>query len=144
MENKMDETQILVESSSHGFSISIHGKKGADGDWLCAVEQNEMILSDYPTNDFIQTIEQERIYEKTEFILSFDDAFKKFDQEEWFLCRPQRIHKEFAEFFLEKFENRIEAYSEQETEEWAIEKFMLVTRIKEWRAKAAAAISKKS
>ncbi|MBT7891208.1 MAG: hypothetical protein HN580_19470 [Deltaproteobacteria bacterium] len=143
MENKDKKTKVLLESSSQGFSISIHGKKGEDGNWLCAVENNEVILSDFPTSDFLEKIEQERRYDKTDFILSFADAFKRFDLSEWILCRPLKIEKEFAEFVLNEFEKRMDEYSEQFPAESPTEEFMRKTRRDEWRTKAAASLASK-
>lgn len=143
MEDKTRQKTVLVQSNSHGFSASIRGMKGEDGNWLCAVEQNQIILTDYPTSDFIESIEQERIYDKTEYVLSFDEAFKRFDQTEWFLSRPLKIEKEFAEFILKEFEKRMDEYSEQYPAESPTEEFMRETRRKEWKKKVAATLSAK-
>jgi hypothetical protein len=144
MENRDNQSKVLVESSSQSFSFSIHGKKGDDGNWLCSVVSNEIVLSDYPTNDFIETIEQERRFDKTEFELSFEDAFRRFDESEWFLCRPLKIDPEFAEFILSKFEQRMDEYAEQYPTGTPTEEFMRKNRIDEWRAKAASSLTSKS
>ena len=82
-------------------------------------------------------------YDKTDFILSFADAFKRFDLSEWFLCRPLKIEKEFAEFVLNEFEKRMDEYSEQFPAESPTEEFMRKTRRDEWRTKAAASLASK-
>ncbi len=141
MEQKKGQAANLLEASSQDFSISIRGKMGADGTWQCAVISNEVILSDEPPIDFSVTMEVDRRFEQTEYVYSFTDAFRHFDQSEWFLCRPLKLHKDFAAFVLEAFEQRMEEYAEQNPGESPTVEFIRKSRIDEWRAKAAASLA---
>jgi len=141
MEPKNEQAINLLEASSQDFSISIRGKMGADGTWQCSVISNEVVLSDEPPVDFSVTMDMDRRFDQTEFMYSFADAFRHFDQSEWFLCRPLKIHKEFAAFVLEAFEERMGEYAEQNPGESPTVEFIRKSRIDEWRAKVAASLS---
>lgn len=130
------ENTIILKVGGQGFDISIHGKKDPNGNWVCAVERNEIVLSDQPDSDFIKEIEQERHYNKTDFTYSFEEAFKKLDQSEWFLCHPGKMHPEFADFILDAFEKRMSDYELQFPAESPMEEFVCQSRKDEWKKKA--------
>ncbi len=122
--------------SGHGIGILIHGIKGEDGHWRCAVERSEIVFVEQPDSDTIDSFEQERHYDKTQFEYSFDEAFRKFDLWEWFLYRPLKIQPEFAESILKKFEERIDEYEKQFPTESPFEKYVRESRKDEWEKKA--------
>lgn len=116
--------------------MAIRGIRGGDGVWNCAVEKSEITFPEFPNAEYIQSLEQERHYDKTGYEYSFEEAFGKFDLSEWFLCHPAAIHPDFADVVIEKFEQRMREYIEQYPAESSMERFIRENKIKEWRTKA--------
>ena len=136
MTNHNDSSIILVKATAQGFSIAIHGIKQSGGLWKCAVEKNEITLTDIPAYEEATSLGEQRAYQKSEFELSFEEAFKEFDRSEWFLCHPGRLHGDVADFILKELEQRFAEYEEQYPADSAMEKFIRENKLKEWRSKA--------
>ncbi|MBU2510947.1 hypothetical protein KJ966_06400 [bacterium] len=136
MNNQKEKSEILLKTSAKGFSITIFGKKEEDGQWNCAIERNEITLSEIPISEHVHSLGEQRSYEKTDFKFSFEEAFQKVDLSEWFLCRPDKIHVEFSDFVIEAFNSRMEEYDLQFPSDSPMESFIRENRIKEWKAMA--------
>ena len=141
MEHQKKDSEILLKATAQGFSVAIHGQKEEDGSWKCSLERNEITLTDLPTHEEAVDLGELRDYEKTEFELSFDEAFRKFDQSEWFLCHPGHIHADFAEFVMQKLDQKMEDYDNEFPADTAMESFFRKNKTKEWKAKADAALA---
>ncbi|MBU2646011.1 hypothetical protein KKI24_14995 [bacterium] len=139
MDNQTEKSEILVKAMAQGFSIAIHGRKSADGSWICSIVRNEITMTDVPISDHVSSLGERRDFEKTDFELDFEQAFRRFDQEEWFLCHPGTLHADFAEFVINAFDERMAAYNEQFPADSPMETFIRENKTKEWKAKAASA-----
>ncbi len=137
MNNQKENSEILLKATGQGFSIAIHGIQEEDGSWKCAVEENEIIITEVPISEHVTSLGERREYDKTEFKFSFEEAFKKFNQTEWFLCHPGKLHADFAEFVIEKHEERMEEYESEFPADTAMERFLRKNKIKEWKTKAS-------
>ena len=141
MEKQKGNAEILVKATAQGFSISIHGIRQPDGSWKCAVEKNEITFTDIPTHEEASSLGELRDYIKSEFELSFEDAFKEFNESEWFLCHPGRLHEDVVDIVMEALEKRFAEYEEQYPVDSPMEKFIRENKLKEWRSKAEKATS---
>ncbi len=136
MDNQKENSEILFKATGQGYSIFIHGKREEDGSWKCSVEENEITFTEIPKHEHVASLGEKRDHEKTEFRYSFEEAFKKIDQTEWFLCHPGKLHTEFAEFVMSIFDQRMEEYNVDFPAETTMEKFLRENKIKEWKTKA--------
>ena len=136
MENQQDKSEILVKATAQGFSVAIHGIRDGEGSWICSFEKSEITYTDIPINELATDLGELRDYEKTEFALSFEKAFAAFDQTEWYLCRPTKIHEDVADFVIEAFEKRMMEYNDRFPIDSPMEEFIRENKTKEWRAKA--------
>ncbi len=136
MNNQNESSVILVKATAQGFSIAIHGVKQSGGTWKCAVEKNEVTITDIPAYEDATSLGEQREYRKSEFELSFEEAYKEFDDSEWFLCHPGPLHGDVADFIMEKLEKRFAEYDEQYPADSPMEKFIRKNKLNEWRSKA--------
>jgi hypothetical protein len=136
MGNQQEKPEILLKASAQGYSITISGKKEEDGQWRCAVEQNEITLSEIPHSEYIDSLGEQRDYEKTDFKFSFEEALEYFDESEWFLCHPGKIHADFAEFVIKAFTKRMEEYDQQFPIDSPMERIIRKNKVKEWKEMA--------
>ncbi len=136
MNNQKEKSEILLKATGQGFSIAIHGKKDTDGSWKCSVERNEIVFADLQNSDHVNTLEEQRYHDVSDFKFSFEEAFRKFDQSEWYLCHPAKINPEFADFVIKAFDKRMEEYNQEFLADTPMERFIRKNKVKEWQTKA--------
>lgn len=135
MDNQKENTEILFKATGKGYSVSIHGRQKEDGSWECAIEENEVIVTEIPKEQHVNSLEEKREYEKTEFEYEFTEAFRKIEHSEWFLCHPGKIHPEFSDFVMNAFYSRMDEYNAEFPVESAMEEFLRNNKVKEWKEK---------
>jgi hypothetical protein len=143
MAQQQVQTEILVKATGKGFSIAIHGRKEKDGSWKCSLEKNEIVLTEIPYNELATSLGEQRHYDKTGYELSFEAAFEQFDQTEWFLCRPSKLHGEVADFVMRAFDKRWQEYDFQFPADSPVDQFIRKNKMDEWKTIAHLAQSGK-
>lgn len=128
-----DKSEILVKVTGKGFSMTIFGIRNDEDSWTCAVERNEIELTEIAADIYSSELGQQRTYEKSEFEYSFDEAFKQMNQTEWFLCHPAKLHPGVAETVIQAFEKRMEEYDQDYPAESPMERFIRDDKLKEWK-----------
>ncbi len=131
-----DKAEILVKVTGKGFSMTIFGIRNDEGSWTCAVEHNEIELTEIAADIHASELGQLRTYEKSEFKYSFEEAFRKMELTDWFLCHPARLYPEFADTVLEAFEKRMEEYELEYPADSPMERFIRDDKLKAWKKKA--------
>jgi len=133
MDNYKKNSEVLFKASGKGLSVIIHGRKKEDGSWECAVEKNDVQITQTPKGDLATSLGLDRDYEKTEFIYRFDEAFKRLEYYEWYLCHPGKVHADFTEFVTVEYDKRIKEYDNDFPSESPMESFIRDNKTKEWR-----------
>ncbi len=136
MDNQKENSEILLKATGQGFSIAIHGIQQEDKSWKCSVEENEITYTELPTSEHTTSLGERRDYEKTDFKFTFEEAFKKFDLSEWFLCHPGKLHPDFAKVVIANLEKRMDEYDNEFPADTAMERFFRKNKIKEWQTMA--------
>jgi len=141
MDNQEKESVVLFKATAQGYSIIIHGLREEGGLWKCSIEENEITYSDTPKSQHIASLGEKRNYKKTEFTYQFEEAFKKIAFSEWFLCHPEKLHADFAEFVMKEFYRQMDAHNNEFPVDTPMEEFLRSNKVKEWKAKVDASMS---
>lgn len=141
MAQQHTQAEILVKATGKGFSIAIYGRKANDGSWQCSLERNEVTITELPSDELATSLGEQRDYDKTGFEFSFEEVFKLFDESEWFLCRPTKLHPEFVDIVMQAFEKRWQEYDFQFPADSPLDQFIRKNKVEEWKTKARSARS---
>jgi hypothetical protein len=95
-------SEIILEVGAEGGSLTVLGEKVANGKWNFRLDRNELMLYESEEESGVRDL----YYERSEYMPSIQDAFKRLDKYPWFRLYPLIVHPEFSDIILSEVRKR--------------------------------------